>query len=142
MEKSGQTRHESIGRLTALPTEQTADAAMALWGPVATEIIAIMGVNGFDSLFARSVDLTQATFPWLDGGPVAPPDDQRFASLKTSLEGAAPELARAANRLLLTIFTDILASLIGEPLTTRILDSACGKDARNTLGKDLTNDQQ
>lgn len=141
MEKSGLPRHESIDRLTAGPTATTTDAAVALWEPVATEIIAVVGVNGFDSLFARSVDLTQATFPWLDGGPAALPDDQRFAGLKASLDGAAPELARAANRLLLTIFTDILASLIGEQLTTRILDSAWGNGAPNKLGKDLTNDQ-
>lgn len=134
-------RHESIDRRTALPMEQTADAAVALWEPFANEIIAIIGVNGFDSLFARSVYLTQSTFPWLDGGPATPPDDQRFVGLKASLDGAAPELARAANRLLLTIFTDILALLIGEPLTTRILDSAWGNGAPNKLGKDLTNDQ-
>lgn len=43
-----------------------------------------------------------------------------------SLEGQAPAQASEANSLLMITFTDILASLIGEQLTTSILRLAWG----------------
>jgi len=49
--------------------------------------------------------------------------------------------ASAANSLLLIKFTDILASLIGEGLTTSILRSAWGNDAPNRAGKELKHEQ-
>ena len=45
-----------------------------------------------------------------------------------SLEGQTPVQAGEANSLLLISFTDILASLIGEQLTTRILCLAWGSE--------------
>jgi len=45
-----------------------------------------------------------------------------------SLEGQTPAQVSDANSLLLITFTDILAALIGEQLTTRILRSAWGID--------------
>ena len=136
MAHDGKLRQQSIDRLTAPHIDKTADAAVALWEPVAKHIIAIVGVGGFDSLYARSVFLTQSQYPWLDATALSAPPDHRFTNLKNSLEGVTPELAYAANRLLLTIFTDTLASLIGEPLTTRILDSAWGHGAFHAKSKD------
>jgi hypothetical protein len=45
-----------------------------------------------------------------------------------SLEGQTPAQASEANRLLLITFTDILAALIGEQLTTSILRLAWGSE--------------
>ena len=45
------------------------------------------------------------------------------------LERQTPAQASEANRLLLITFTDILASLIGEQLTTSILRLAWANDA-------------
>ena len=53
------------------------------------------------------------------------------------LERQTPEHASEANLLLLITFTDILASLIGERLTTRILRLAWGYDAANSAGKEI-----
>lgn len=107
-----------------------------LWLLLATQVIAIVGVGGFDSLYARSVYLTQRRFSWLAAGCTNPSDDSRFANLTACLDAVAPELARAANFLLLTTFTDIFASLVGEPLTARILDSAWGAEVHHTAEKD------
>jgi len=114
----------------------TVRAAIGLWDQMATQIIAIVGEAGFDSLFARSVFLTQSRFPWLGAGTVSHPGDQRFANLKANLESNTPALASEANHMLLIVFTDILASLIGEPLTERILNSAWGGDAQYKASKD------
>ena len=140
MARTDMHRHEAIDRLTAQHSERTADTTATLWGPMAKHIIAIVGVNGFDSLYARSVFLTQSQYPWLNTSTLAPMADDRFAALKASLERTTPELAHAANRLLLTIFTDTLASLIGEPLTARILVSAWGKEALQPNSKDPKNE--
>jgi hypothetical protein len=121
-------RHKSIDSLTAPHAENTEDAAIDLWGSLANQIIAIVGEAGFESIYSRSLYLTQSTFPWLMNTASSPTVGHRFVNLKMSFEGRAPELANEANRLLLTIFTDTLASLIGESLTGRVLDSAWGND--------------
>ncbi len=142
MATSSLLRHQIIKNLTAQHSENVADAALNLWTQMATQIISIIGESGFDSLYARSVFLTQSTFPWLATGPwlaTASPSSsiQRFALLKTSLEQQTPAQASEANHLLLMTFTDILASLIGEPLTTRILRSAWGVDASEKSDKEF-----
>lgn len=140
MENSELFRHQMIENHMAQHTEKVADAAIKLWVQMATKIISIVGVGGFNSLYARSVFIAQSTFPWLATSSLSSQTDHRFAELKSSLEGQTPEQASAANSLLLITFTDILATLIGEQLTTRILRSAWGNDASNRAGKELKNE--
>lgn len=128
METSDLLRHQIIKNLTAQQTEKVADAAINLWELLASQIISVVGEGGFNSLYARSVFLTQPTFPWLAASLLSPQTDHRFAELKTSFEGQTPAQASEANSLLLITFTDILASLIGERLTTSILRSAWGSE--------------
>jgi hypothetical protein len=136
METPDPLRHQIIDSLMARHPEG-ADAAIVLWEKLATEVISIVGEGGFDSLYARSVFLSQSRFPWLAAGPSAPQAAHRFAPLKTSLAAQTPVQAGEANRLLLTTFTDIVASLIGETLTTGILRSAWGNAAADKNGKEL-----
>ena len=140
METSELLRHQTIKNLMPQHTEKVADTAINLWEQMATQIISIVGNGGFNSLYARSVFLSQSTFPWLAADPLSPQPDHRFSELKMSLEGQMPAQAREANSLLLITFTDILASLIGEQLTTSILRSAWGDDASNKAGKEFENE--
>lgn len=140
METSDLLRHQIIKNLMAQHTEKVADASINLWELMATQIISIVGKSGFNSLYARSIFLTQSTFPWLAADPPSPQTDHWFAELKMSLEGQMPAQASEANSLLLITFTDILASLIGEQLTTSILRSAWGDDASNKAGKEFENE--
>lgn len=117
-------RERSIERLGDTEHDAFANTAIALWERMASEITALVGEAGFDSLYARSVFLVLPTFPWLSESKDLTDRAQRFASLRTNLEENPPELAREANRVLLVIFTDTLASLIGAPLTARVLSSA------------------
>ena len=116
------------------------DVAIRLWEQLATQIIIIIGEDGFNSLYARSLFLSQAIFPWLAVSQLAPQTKHRFAGLKTSLEGQTPAQASEATSLLLIIFTDILASLIGDQLTTLILGVAWDIDTRIELARDSKND--
>ena len=133
-------RHQIIKNLIAPHTEKVADAAINLWEPMATKIIAIVGEGGFNSLYARSVFITHPTFSWLDTRAPSTPPDHRFTELKMSFERQTSAQASAANSLLLINFTDILAALIGEQLTMSILRSAWGNDAFEKLDKEFKNE--
>lgn len=140
MDTSDLLRHQIITSVTAHHTKNVADVAVRLWEQMATQIISIVGEGGFNSLYARSVFLTRTEFPWLAVGALPPQPDERFAGLKNSLEGQTPAQASAASCLLLLSFTDILAALIGEQLTTRILRSAWGDGASDKAGKEFENE--
>lgn len=140
METGNLLRHQIIINIMAQHTEKFADVEINLWEQMATQIISIVGEAGFNSLFARSIFLTQSTYPWLAASSESPHTDQRFAELKTSFEGQMPAQVSDANSLLLITFTDILAALIGEQLTTRILRSAWGNDLWDRAGKELKNE--
>lgn len=139
METPDPLRHQIIDSLMAQHPEG-ADAVSVLWEKLATEVSSIVGAGGFDSLYERSVFLTQSSFPWLAAGVSSAQAGHRFASLKTSLAAQTPAHASEANRLLLVTFTDIMASLIGEALTTGILRSAWGNAAADKNGKELKNE--
>lgn len=140
METRDPLRHQLIERLMAQHPEKVADAAIDLWELMAAQIISIVGEDGFNSLYARSVFLAQPTFPWLAASSLSTQADQRFAELRNRFEGQTPSQAREANSLLLLTFTGILAALIGEPLTTRILSSAWGDNASYSTSKEFTHE--
>ena len=133
-------RHQIIESLTAPPPDKTAPVAVILWEQLATQIVAIIGVGGFNSLYARSLFLTQSRFPWLTGCELPCPADQRFTALKNALDAQAPGDAVEANKRLLCTFTDILAALIGEELTSSILRSAWGDHAPGQGDQGFKND--
>jgi hypothetical protein len=139
MEPSELPRHRLIKSLVIQPHDKAADAvdaAINLWEPMATEIISIVGEEGFNSLYARTLFLNRAAFPWLSASSDPLQIDQRLADLKASFEKQTPAQVGEANNSLLITFTDILASLIGEQLTTRILCLAWNTDISNCTGKE------
>lgn len=137
METSNLLRHQVINNLINQEADNVVDTAISHWKQMADQIISIIGEGGFNALYIRCAYLARTTSPWLADNLPSPKADGRFASLKASLERQTPEQARAANALLLITFSDILASLIGEELTTRILRSAWGKDALNRSGEEF-----
>lgn len=121
-------RHQIIRQAIARSTGGIADVAVKLWQSMASELISIIGQGGFNALYARSLHLASSQFPWLVPGTPANSGNLDFMTLKTSLDSQNAADAYQANLAFLIIFTDTLASLIGEPLTTRILNSAWGGD--------------
>ena len=130
-------RHRIIKSLPLLQTEKIPDAAVLVWERMADQIISIVGEGGFNTLYSRSLILTQSSYFWLEFDPHTTQTGPRFAELKMCLERQTPEHARAANLLLLITFTDILASLIGEQLTTRILHLAWDNDAADSQSREI-----
>lgn len=98
-----------------------AEATLGIWEQVASRLAPVIGARGVDVLFSRSLHLTSAAFPWLAvAGEQGRPDAQR-AGLKARLAGRETDAATAASCALLVTFTELLASLIGESLTGRLL---------------------
>lgn len=143
MEDLALQRQQFIVGLLPQQPENIVDAAMCDWEQLAAEIVSIVGEIGFTSLYERALHMTQPTFPWILPASSSTQWDQhrrRYLELEKLLAGQTPEIAAAAHSLLLTSFTDILASLIGEQLTLNILQAAWGNVAPVTAGKELVNE--
>ena len=136
MPSSDLLRRQIIESLTTQRADPAAEAVASLWVPLAAQIITIVGAAGFESLYARSVFLCQANFPWLSANTASTQPDAWLMDLQNRLQGQSPALASEANCLLLLTFTNLLASLIGEPLSARILNSAWDITTRETTRKD------
>lgn len=141
MDKNDLHRHHLIKTLTAKDNEKVADAAIILWGQIATKIISIIGESGFNSLYVRSVFLSSSKFSWLVSYNPKSEIGNQFTQLKICFEKQTPDHIKEANNQLLITLTDILASLIGEPLTTNILCMAWGDVASDIVSKEFKNEE-
>jgi hypothetical protein len=133
-------RHQLIKTLTARESEKAAEMAIILWRQMASRIISIVGEAGFNSLYIRSVVLNTSKFSWLTTYNPKSENVHHFTELKLCFEQqTSSQIIEANNQLLITL-TDILASLIGEPLTTNILCMAWGDLASDFVTKELKNE--
>lgn len=135
MEISNLLRHRIIDNLLTQQPEKMADVAITLWEQMAAQIIAIVGEGGFNSLYMRSVFLCQADYPWLAASSTMH-ENLGFTNLRACFTEQSSVQTQQANALLLITFTDILAALIGEQLTTSILNSAWGNIASDGSDKE------
>jgi len=102
---------------------EVAEAVAAMWRDIDAVMRPVLGQRGVVALFKRSVHLTSAAHPWLasvyqDRASVL---DLPALEALFSLQTGAAALA-CGNALQLT-FHQLLASLIGESLTERLLHS-------------------
>ena len=140
-------RRAGLRRPDAMP-----DVTMQLWEGLAGQLISVIGEGGFQWLYTRSIHLSSATYPWMAQNPPQTPNhaqiqvqtkpqtpqiNSRFVRLKILLEQREMAEASEASIALLITFIDILALLIGEPLTNSILRSAWGDDALDSAAKEL-----
>jgi len=138
-------RHRLIKTLSAKNNEKTADATTILWEQMATKIISIVGEKGFKSLYIRSIilnasKLNASKFSWFTAYNPKSEINNQFTELKLCFEKQTSSQIIEVNTLLLITLTDILASLIGEPLTTNILCMAWGDAASDIVTKEFNNE--
>jgi hypothetical protein len=129
-------QRQMISGLLSQSPEAVGDVTIRLWESMAAELIPLIGKDGFTILYVRSLHLTRASFPWVATGHPAQSTDSNFTPLRLSFEGRSFAEAGEASKALLATFTDILAVLIGEPLTTGILHAAWGDGASATNSKE------
>ncbi len=108
---------------SASDTNAIAQATVDIGHQMATRLAPVIGARGVDVIFSRALHQTSSAFPWLaiaeDHGDIA----LRLASLKAHFAGQETATAAQGSSALLSTVTELLASLIGEPLTERLLDS-------------------
>ncbi|MES2353603.1 MAG: hypothetical protein V4568_04210, partial [Pseudomonadota bacterium] len=78
-------RQQLIEAAMAKGTGDAGNIVLKLWRPLAFQLISIIGEGGFNALYARSIYLTHATFPWLILADVPCAADVRFTDLKIRL---------------------------------------------------------
>lgn len=117
------TIQKSINRiLDTCPDEEITGFVKELWKCLAVEIISIVGQDGYDALYARAQFLAKrsSTGPRMGGA----------LEIENLVPDAVSECAstasqfRETNRQLLIIYTDLLSTLIGDQLNTRLLEVA------------------
>ena len=99
-----------------------AAATVATWSQISARLYPLIGARGVDTLFNRTLFLTSVSFPWL----VVAGDSEHATAPLDGLRGRlarqdAP-VATAASCEFLFTFTDLLATLIGDSFTDRLLD--------------------
>lgn len=119
--------------------EVIVDLSLLLWERLAAELISIIGESGFQSLYSRSVRLTNTRFPWLAISR-ASETDAPFAGLKASLDKQNFTDASEASIALLVTFIDTLSVLIGDVVTNSVLHSAWSTVGLDLDAKDFENE--
>ena len=106
---------------SVLDATAIAAATVAIWQQIAARLTPVIGARGVDVLFNRTLHLTSMSIPCLaivgDRGRGTVPIDGIGARLGRQ---DAP-VAAAASREFLFTFTVLLATLIGDSLTDRLL---------------------
>lgn len=131
---TGNTREQVFHRLLAREAgagddaRAIAGAARRLCERFAQHVAPLIGDGGVAAICARSLHLTQRQFPSLFPLRVSDHGDAPFARVQGSLEQQAPDLAARAAVAVLTIASGLVASFIGERLTTRLLREAWPDD--------------
>ena len=94
------------------------------WRHIAQQLCPLIGDSGFCALFGRAVHVVGPEHAWLAPQQSCRSPGQLFRSLEERMAGVDAVRAAAANDSLLRTFTQLLATLIGEALTQRVLSSA------------------
>ena len=101
-----------------------ASALLQPWRHIAQQLCPLIGDSGFCALFVRAVHMLGPEHAWLAPQQPCRSPEQLFALLAERLTPGEARRAAAANGVLLQTFTQLLATLIGEALTERLLASA------------------
>ena len=119
-------RH-SIRRALARRIGATSDAhaiaraTLDTWREMVALLTPVIGARGVDVLLRRSLHLACARFPFLGVAPDEADGAALLAGLEARLAGSDAAVALQASHALLVLFIELLATLIGEPLTERLL---------------------
>lgn len=128
MHKNKPAPQRSIADLLAAQISDDSGAvsetALRSWRQLAAHLTPYIGEAGFCALYGRAIRLAQCDYPWISLAPSSASPQVVFDALVQNLTAMEAPIAAQANAKLLEIFTTLLSTLIGEVLTTQILNSA------------------
>jgi hypothetical protein len=119
-------------------TSATAAAARRVCERFARQLVPLIGDAGVAALCARSLHLTQRTAPGVVPVPASAHGDAPFALLQLFLEQQPPAAATEAAVAVLATASELLASFIGESLTTNLLREAWPDDFAADITEETT----
>ncbi|MGH8084818.1 MAG: hypothetical protein ACREPV_06040 [Lysobacter sp.] len=115
---------------TGADAQQIADAIVSTWREIDTALSPVLGPQAVALLYQRSICLAAGSRPWLaeicESGQTLVPE-----ALKAAFAQQSTDTAAASGYELLQAFHGMLASLVGLPLTERLLRFVCAPDAPN-----------
>ena len=127
---TGDTLRPALRRVLTQDAGKSADAqavaaaAFRAYERLAQELAPLIGAAGINAVCARSVHLTQREFSWLAPARSAEARDAPFTHVRVSLERQDPAVATDGAIAVLATVGELLASFIGDSLTTRLLREA------------------
>jgi hypothetical protein len=124
MNKNNDKRQQLLEELMAGGGESATGELLQPWRRLARQLSPLIGESGFCALYGRAGRLIAARYGWLPAGTSFKTIDVLIAALGDSFDGIEAGEARAGDIALLDTFTRLLAELIGEALTTRLLSAA------------------
>jgi hypothetical protein len=104
--------------------EALAAAAHRVYDDLARVTVPLIGQLGVDTLTARALHLAQRDHSWLVPQPKPGSPEGPFAQLIVCLKQQDPAVVTDAVGTIFAKFTGLLVTLIGEPLTGRLLRKA------------------
>jgi hypothetical protein len=101
-----------------------AAAALRAYDTLAAQLALLIGDGGVRALTARSLHLVRRDFPWLAEAEEPSPSESPFDPVGACLARQEPAVATEAAAAALATLSGLLATLIGETLTMRVLRAA------------------
>ena len=98
-----------------------ARATSEIWLLMSAQLTPVIGGNGVDAILNRSLHLTSAAFPWLASSDERMDHESLPVRISMRLAGRDTFAAAQASSSLLITFIELLATLIGNSLTRRLL---------------------
>jgi hypothetical protein len=103
--------------------EEIAVAVCATWRAIDAVLTPILGPKGVAAVYNRCLHLAGATYPWLAQLHASSRGAMDLDALKAVFAQQASADAAAAYKLVLQNFEQLLAGLVGTPLSERLLRS-------------------
>jgi hypothetical protein len=114
-----------------------ADAIDAIWKEIDASLFPIVGQRGARALYQRCLFLTVREYPWLTGTFEGVQTIMNLPELRAALLQQTPTNALAAGQAFLQAFETLLATLVGQSLTQRLLSSVCTTISSGEPAQDL-----
>lgn len=121
-QRVGKVLHQEAGK--DADSKAVAAACIRLYDRLAGQLAPLIGRAGIETLTSRSLHLTQREFPWLAEARDSGRSDGPFAQARFRLERQDAATAADAAVAALATLAGLLSALIGEGLTSRLLQAA------------------
>ena len=111
--------------------------ALQRWTQLAARLSPLIGDAGLSALYGRSLHLCIAEYGWLAPAEAGCPIGSLLGRLREDLDKAGEMHAPEANLALINTFAGLLAKLIGDPLTDRLLSDAWRTESKGTNTQEM-----